>query len=411
MSDTPLSRTPQSVNAIGELVGMYKYLHANPELSLQEHRTSDYVARKLAAYGYTVHRIGGTGVVGVLVNGEGPTIAYRADMDGLPVKEQTSLEYASTATAILNGAEVPVMHACGHDVHMAVALGTAELLSDARARWGGTAVFIFQPAEEIAAGAKAMVDDGLWCKIPKPEIVLGQHVMPYEAGKLFFPIGPAMSMADSWKVTLHGKGAHGSQPDESIDPIVLGASIVMRLQTIVSREVNPREIAVVTVGTFHSGLKENIIPESAELTVNVRTFTFEVREKVLKAIRRIVSAEAAAAGAPDPDIEVISEFPPCYNDPEETRRTMAAIAGELGSEKVVESLPHMASEDFGHLGQSIGIPTVYWFLGSVAANATSDPGAIPVNHSPHFAPVPDPTLTTGLAAAATAILARLGKRA
>ncbi len=387
---------------------MYKFLHANPELSLQEHQTSEFVAGKLNDYGYAVHLIGGTGVVGVLVNGEGPVIAYRADMDGLPVQEDTSLDYASTATGILNGVKVPVMHACGHDVHMAVALRTAEILAGAADSWSGTAVFVFQPAEEIAAGAKAMVNDGLWDRIPNPEIVLGQHVMPYEAGKLFFPIGPAMSMADSWRITLQGKGAHGSQPEESIDPIVLGSSIVLRLQTIVSREVNPRDTAVVTVGTFHAGLKENIIPETAELTVNVRTFTPNVREKVLSAVRRIVMAEAAAAGAPEPRIEVISEFPLCYNDPDETRSTMAAVAHGIGAEKVVESQAHMASEDFGHLGQAAGVPSVYWFLGGVASDATADPGAVPVNHSPHFAPAPEPTLATGVSAAVTAMLARLG---
>lgn len=386
---------------------MYKYLHATPELSLQEHQTSGFVARKLEDYGYVVHRIGGTGVVGVLVNGEGPAIAYRADMDGLPVQEETSLDYASTATGILNGVEVPVMHACGHDVHMAVALRTAEILSAATDSWSGTAVFVFQPAEEIAAGAKAMVDDGLWDRIPRPEIVLGQHVMPYEAGKLFFPVGPAMSMADSWKITLQGKGAHGSQPEESIDPVVLGSSIVLRLQTIVSREVSPRDTAVVTVGTFHAGLKENIIPDTAELTVNVRTFTPDVRQNVLSAIRRIVTAEAAAAGAPEPRIEVICEFPLCYNDPDETHSTMAALAHGLGTERVVECQPHMASEDFGHLGQAIGVPTVYWFLGGAPSDATADPGAVPVNHSPHFAPAPEPTLATGVSAAVTALLARL----
>lgn len=377
MSATTVPSTLHMSDTTTELIDMYKYLHANPELSLQEHQTSEFVARKLEEYGYMVHRIGGTGVVGVLVNREGPVIAYRADMDGLPVQEETSLDYASTADGILNGVRVPVMHACGHDVHMAVALRTAEILGGTTEAWTGTAVFVFQPAEEIAAGAKAMVDDGLWDRIPKPEIVLGQHVMPYEAGKLYFPVGPAMSMADSWKITVQGKGAHGSQPEESIDPIVLGSSIVLRLQTIVSREVSPRDTAVVTVGTFHAGLKENIIPDTAELTVNVRTFTPEVREKVLSAIQRIVTAEAAAAGAPEPRIDVISEFPLCYNDPDETRRTMADLRQELGATQVVDSQPHMASEDFGHLGQSIGVPTVYWFLGGVVSN----PASAPVNHS------------------------------
>ena len=390
-------------------MAIYEHLHAHPELSFQENRTADYITEKLAGSGLTTHRVGPTGVVGVLANGAGPVIAYRADMDGLPVREQTSLPYASTATAMLNGSEVPVMHACGHDVHMAVALKTAEHLAESRSLWSGTALFIFQPAEEIAAGAKAMVEDGLWDRFPRPDVILGQHVMPYETGKVYFPVGPAMSVADSWKITIHGKGAHGSQPEESIDPIVLGSSIVLRLQTIVSREISPRDIAVVTVGTFHAGLKENIIPDTAELTVNIRTFTPEVRSAVLAAIRRIVSAEARAAAAPEPDIEVISEFPPCHNDPDTTRETMAAAGQALGQENVLESQPHMASEDFGYLGQAIGVPTVFWFLGGTASE-TVTASNVPVNHSPHFAPVPIPTLTTGVSTAVAAMLGRFTRQ-
>lgn len=410
MSSSMLQHVPLTEPAQAGLVATYEYLHANPELSLQEHKTSEYIGQRLKDAGFTVYRIGGTGIVCVLANGAGPVVAYRADMDGLPVKEDTSLDYASTAVGILDGSEVPVMHACGHDVHMAIAITCAELLAGARSSWTGTCVFIFQPAEEIAAGAKAMVTDGLWDKVPRPAVILGQHVMPYQAGKLFFPVGPAMSIADSWKVTIQGKGAHGSQPDMSIDPIVIGASIVLRLQTIVSREVNPRDPAVVTVGTFHAGLKENIIPDTAELSVNVRTFTQDVRRKVLAAIRRIIEAEAAAAGAPTPSIEVISEFPLCYNDPATTRNLMLSLAKELDADTIQECLPHMGSEDFGYLGQAIDAPTVYWFLGSVASSRLeSAPEAVPVNHSPHFAPEPVVTLTTGLSAAVAAVLTQLNQ--
>ena len=382
-------------------------LHAEPELSLQEFRTAAFIAERLEHLGFETLRIGSTSVVGVLRNGDGPVIAYRADTDGLPVEEQTGLPYASQATAMLNGTEVPVMHACGHDVHMAVGLGTARRLSESMKHWRGTVLFIFQPAEEIGAGAKEMVASGLWDEAPRPEIVLGMHVMPYTAGSIHIPIGTAMTMADSWRITIMGKGAHGSQPEESIDPIVIGASIVLRLQTIVSREINPRETAVLTVGTFHAGLKENIIPETAELTVNVRTLSHDVRTRVLASIRRIVSAEAAASGAATPVIEVISEFPECYNDPEEARRTISDIRSVLGTEQVSDSPHHMASEDFGYLAQVIGVPSVYWFLGGASPDLLNAAEALPVNHSPRFAPLSTPTLEAGVAAALAAILARL----
>lgn len=390
---------------IADLEHTYRELHATPELSAQEYRTASYIEHRLEKLGLTVFRCGTTGVVGLLRNGAGPVVAYRADTDGLPVREKTGLTYASTATGILNGVEVPIMHACGHDVHMAVGIKSAELLATHKEDWTGTVVFIFQPAEETAVGAKAMVSDGLWNKAPRPDIILGQHVMPYQAGKVFLPSGPAMSMADSWRITIRGRGSHGSQPEESIDPIVVGAAVVMRLQTIVSREISPRETAVVTVGTFHAGLKENIIPDTAELTVNVRTFSDDVRNRVLAAIRRIVMAEALAAGAPEPLIEEVSTFPPCYNDPDEISSLATAMAHALGSDNVVECPPHMASEDFGYLGQSIDVPTLYWFLGGVPEERLNGP--VPVNHSPLFAPVIEPTLAVGVTAATTAILSRL----
>ena len=343
----------------------------------------------------------------MLRNADGPVVAYRADTDGLPVEERTGLPFASRAKGTIDGAEVPIMHACGHDVHMAVALGAARRLTETVDYWRGTVVFVFQPAEEIAAGAKEMVEAGLWDVAPRPEIVLGMHVMPYEAGAVFLPVGTAMTMADSWRITVFGKGAHGSQPEESIDPIVIASAMVLRLQTIVSREISPRDTAVVTVGTFHAGLKENIIPETAEFSVNVRTLSTAVRTRVLAAIRRIIAAEAAAAGASEPRIEVISEFPECFNRPNEARRTIGDMRAALGAEHVHECPPHMASEDFGYLAKVIGVPSLYWFLGGAPLAALDDPEPVPVNHSPRFAPLSRPTLETGVKAALAAMLARL----
>ena len=392
---------------IYSLVCDREYFHSTPELSSQEFRTAEFIEDRLHQLGLDAMRIGDTGVVGVLRNGDGPVVAYRADTDGLPVEEQTGLTFASRAKGTIDGAEVPIMHACGHDVHMAVALGAARRLIETVECWRGTVVFVFQPAEETAAGAKEMVEAGLWDVAPRPEIVLGMHVMPYEAGAVFMPVGTAMTMADSWRITVFGKGAHGSQPEESIDPIVIGSAIVLRLQTIVSREISPRDTAVVTVGTFHAGLKENIIPEKAEFSVNVRTLSPEVRTRVLAAIRRIIAAEAAAAGAREPRIEVISEFPECFNQPNEARRTIGDMRAVLGVEHVHECPPHMASEDFGYLAKVIGVPSLYWFLGGAPLAALDGPEPVPVNHSPRFAPLSRPTLETGVQAALAAMLARL----
>lgn len=383
-----------------------EHLHANPELSMHEHRTSEYLVSRLLEIGLDVHRVGDLGVVGVLANGEGAVIAHRADMDGLPVKEETGLPFASTATAQLNDAEVPVMHACGHDVHMAVALGAAARLKELTDHWSGTALFIFQPAEETAAGAKRMIDDGLWRKLPRPEVVLGLHVMPYEAGRAFVPVGTAMSIADSWRITVRGRGSHGSQPEKSIDPIVTAAAMILRLQTIVSREVGARESAVVTVGTFHAGLKENVIPDEAVFSVNVRSFDPGVRERVLAAIRRIVNAEAHAAAAPDPEIEVISEFPECVNDPEAARKTIEHLGRALGADRAIEAPAHDASEDFGYLGQVIDVPTVFWFLGGASPAELAGEEPVAVNHSPRFAPVAEPTLSSGVAGVTASVFCR-----
>ncbi len=391
---------------------LYRHLHAHPELSMQETQTATFILEKLDELGLETFRSGGTGIVGILRNGDGPVVGYRADTDGLPIAEDTGLDYASTAAGKLaDGTEVPVMHGCGHDTHMTVGLTAAQLLSENLDAWSGTVVFIFQPGEETGAGAKAMVADGLWDRAPKPSVIYGQHVWPGLAGTVDISKGTAMAMADSWKVTVHGKQSHGSQPELSIDPIVLGAHMVVRLQTVVSREVHPMKSAVVTIGTFHGGLKENIIPASAEFTLNVRTFDPEVRELVLGSLRRIISAEAAASGAPEPGIEEITSFPQCYNDPDTTTELMKVLGEVLGDDAVIESPPVMGSEDFGLLAEAIGVPSVYWFFGGHPQELLDGDAPVAGNHSPYFAPAIEPTLTTGVRAAMAALLSRVGNGA
>jgi hippurate hydrolase len=388
---------------------LYRHLHAHPELSMQETETCAFLTRRLDDLGLETFRCGGTGVVGILRNGAGPTVAYRADTDGLPIQEETGLDYASTARGTLaDGTDVPAMHGCGHDTHMTVALTLAEHLVTHPSAWAGTVVFIFQPGEETGAGAVAMLADGLWDRAPRPEIVYGQHVWPGLAGTVDISSGVAMAMADSWKVTVHGRQAHGSQPDQSIDPIVLGAHMIVRLQTIVSREVHPMKAAVVTVGTFHGGLKENIIPATAEFTVNVRTFDVEVRTRVLDSLRRIIAAEAQASGAPEPVIEVLSTFPRCYNDPAATQQLITELGGALGTNCVIEVPPVMGSEDFGLLAEAIGVPSVYWMFGGYSQQTIDATDSVAGNHSPQFAPDSEPALAAGLTAALTAVLSRVG---
>jgi amidohydrolase len=392
-----------------DLHALYRDLHAAPELSMQEHATAALIRQRMDDLGLETFVVGGTGVVAVLRNGEGPVVGFRADTDALPLREETGLEFASTARGTLpDGTDVPVMHACGHDTHVTCATGVATLLAGARDSWAGTVVFLFQPGEEISAGAAAMVADGLWDRAPKPEVIFGQHVWPGRTGTVEVSSGPAMAMADSWKVTVHGQGGHGSQPEQTIDPVVLAAHMVVRIQSIVSREVHPQRAAVVTIASFHAGLKENIIPSAAEFTVNVRNLDPQVREKVLATLRRVIAAEAQASGAPEPDIEELYTFPLLYNDPEATAQLTATLRDALGPDKVTESAPRMGSEDFGHLPEAIGVPGVYWFFGGMPDEVVDGDAPVPSNHSPHFAPVMEPTLSTGITAAYAAIMSRVG---
>ncbi|MFC7740586.1 amidohydrolase [Nocardiopsis composta] len=295
-----------------DLADLYRDLHAHPELSYAERRTAAEVARRAGAAGYEVATgVGRTGVVAVLRNGEGPTVLLRADMDALPVEEKTGLPYASTATGTAaDGTETPVMHACGHDMHTVCLLGALDVLAAAADSWSGTVLAVFQPAEELATGAAAMVDDGLFERFGTPDVTLGQHVAPLPAGWVGCHAGPAFAATDSLRVRMFGRGGHGSRPETTVDPVVMAASTVMRLQTVVSREVAAGDAAVVTVGSLRAGTKENIIPDEAELQINVRSFDTRVRERVLEAITRIVKAEAAASGAErEPEITPFNAFP------------------------------------------------------------------------------------------------------
>ncbi len=407
------------VPSLDELAALYRDLHAHPELAFAEHRTAGIVAERLGGLGYQVTTaVGGTGVVGVLRNGDGPTVLLRADMDGLPVLEQTGLPYASTGKAEgRDGAEVPVMHACGHDMHVTCLLGAAAELAADRDAWRGTLLLVFQPAEEAGTGAQAMLDDGLYERFPVPGVVLGQHVMPLPAGVLAIHGGAAMAAGDALRIVLHGQGGHGSRPETTVDPVLMAAATVLRLQGIVSGEVAASEAAVLTIGALHAGTAPNIIPDQAELLLSLRSFSDKVRDRVRAAIDRIVRGEAAASGAPrEPEIITEVSFPVLVNDPAASARLTELFnaAGML----TLDPGPVTGSEDVGLLATAAGVPCAYWFLGgsdpALFAGVTTVEEAkgivdgLPSNHSPLFAPVIDPTIRTGVSALATAARAWLG---
>src|SRR5436309_8420987 len=390
-----------------ELEAVYKDIHAHPELSMQETRTAGIAANHLKALGFDVTTgVGKTGVVGILRNGDGPTVMLRADMDALPIKEATGLPYASTVTGTdPSGKTVPVAHSCGHDMHVACLIGASSLFAKSRGSWQGTLMAVFQPGEETAEGAQAMIDDSLFKRFPKPDVILGQHVMSLPSGRLDWRTGVVTSSADSLQIRMFGRGAHGSMPEASIDPVVMAASTVMRLQTIVSREVAPTDSAVVTIGVLRAGTKENVIPDDAIIKLNVRTFNEGVRQRVLAAIERIVNAEAAAAGAPrPPEITPLDRYSLVSNDVDATERVVEAFRHNFPDGTVAQTKPTMASEDFGCFGAEWHAPAVYWFFGGADAEAYDKAkkdgtlSALPTNHNPRFAPVIHPTLETGVKA-------------
>ena len=390
-----------------DLESLYKDIHSHPELSMQENRTASLAAQHLRAGGYEVTTgIGKTGVVGVLKNGNGPTVMLRADMDALPVREATGLPYASTATATdSDGKTVPVMHACGHDMHVTWLVGAATLFAQHRDSWRGTLVALFQPAEETGEGARAMINDGLFNRVPKPDVILGQHVMIGSSGVISYRSGVVTSAGDSLQIRMFGRGAHGSMPQSSIDPVVMAASTVLRLQTIVSREVAPTDAVVLTVGSLQAGTKENVIPDEAIIKLNVRTFDDDVRTRVLAAIERIVNAEAEASRAPrKPEITPLDRYASVKNDLKATGRVADALRSYFSPERVQETQPTTASEDFGSFGTGWHVPSVFWFVGGndpnkyAKARMTGNFADIPTNHNPRFAPVIHPTLEAGVQA-------------
>lgn len=395
-----------------DLEALYIDLHQHPELSFQETRTAGIAAAHLRDLGLDVQEgVGVTGVIGVLENGDGPVVWARADMDALPVGEETGLAYASTATGIdPAGNTVPVMHACGHDMHVTAMIGAVERLVADRADWSGTLVVIIQPAEEYGAGARAMLDDGILDRLPRPDVVLGQHVTPLPAGTIGVRPGTQMAASDGLTVTLHGRGGHGSRPHSTIDPVVMAAATVMRLQTIASREVDPRDVAVVTVGSIHAGLKNNIIPAEAKLELSLRYPTDEMRDKVLASVERIVRAEATASGAErEPEIRTDHTLPPTINDAEATARVTSALQKALGETAVIDPGMFTGSEDVSWFARDSGAPLVFWFWGGVDPVAFQTAMAagtldrdIPTNHSPFFAPEIHPTIEVGVTALSAA---------
>jgi hippurate hydrolase len=414
---------------LAQLVNTYKMLHAAPELSHYEVKTSAFLAQQLRALGYEVtENVGkydkpewkGHGVVAVMKNGAGPTVLVRSDMDALPVEEQTGLPYASTVkTKNDAGQEVSVMHACGHDVHITSLIGTATMLARLKEQWRGTLVLIGQPAEETIDGAKAMLADGLYSRIPKPDYAIALHdSADLEAGKISYAPGYAMANSTSVEITIRGLGGHGSKPEATKDPIVVAAQVILALQTIVSRENSPLDPAVVTVGSIHGGAKSNIIPDEVKMLLTVRSYKEEVRQHILASIARITKNIAAAAGIPDDRAPIVKASetemtPALYNDPQLTERVAKTLQQTLGAENVVQIAPIMASEDFGRYSLDHQIPSLLFNLGAVepakVAASKQSGKPLPSLHSSLFAPLPEPTLRTGVKAMTAAVLELMKK--
>ncbi len=406
--------TQAEVDAIyPDIEALYIDLHRNPELGFQETQTAAKLAARTRALGFDVTTgVGRTGIVAVMKNGPGPTVMLRTELDALPVEEQTALPFASTVVVKnASGQSIPVMHACGHDIHMSSWAGTARLMAEHRDRWHGTLIMVGQPAEETGAGASAMLKDGLFTRFPRPDFALSLHdddTLP--AGTIGYHPGFFRAMSDAVTITVYGRGGHAAMPHSTIDPVVLAARIVLTLQTVVSRENNPVDPVVVTVGSIHGGTAGNIIPDEVRLQLSVRTYTPEVRTRTLAAIRRVVKGEAVAAGAtrePLVDAPAVASTAPVYNDPALTLRLAAALKKGLGESSVVEMPQKMTSEDFVEYGLA-GVPSALLHIGAVdpvklaAARQSGIPGPAP--HSPQWAPQYEPTLKAGIRAEVTALL-------
>ncbi len=398
------------------LFELYKHLHANPELSFHEEKTAARITEELKRTGFEVTTgVGRHGVVAVLKNGSGPTLLVRSDLDGLPVQEQTGLPYASKVTTKDEaGKDVPVMHACGHDMHMTSLVGTARVLAQLKNQWHGTLVLIGQPAEERGGGARAMLKDGLFQRFPKPDYCIALHdSASHPAGTIVYTSGYAAANVDSVDIAVRGMGGHGAHPDRTKDPIVLASQIVLALQTIVSRELKPGTPGVVTVGSIHGGTKHNIIPDDVKLQITVRSYSDEVRKQLLDAIKRIARGQAIAAGLPDdrlPIVEINNDYTPAmYNDPQLTARLVGVFKSVFGETNVVAELPSMGGEDFAEYGRTAEkIPICMFDVGGVKREAFAESkrtgSALPSLHSSLWAVDPEPTIKAGVVATTAAVL-------
>lgn len=397
------------------LDALYKDLHANPELAFQEVRTAATLAAEMRKLGFEVtEKVGGTGLVALLRNGAGPTVLVRTDMDALPMEEKTGLPYASRAKAQHAGRESFVAHSCGHDMHMASWVGAARTLVALKSQWKGTLMFVAQPAEETVSGAKAMLADGLFTRFPKPDFAFALHSSPSPYGFVGYRAGPTSSNSDAMEIVFKGRGGHGSAPDKTIDPITIAARFVTDVQAVVSREKDPAEFGVVTVGAIQGGTVGNIIPDQVVLRGTIRSYKPEVRDKLLAGVRRTAQAAAMMGGAPEPTVELVPGGSAIVNDEAVVQRTTAALKAALGGAQIVQVPPITASEDFSEF-LNAGVPGMMFFVGVSAPEdvaAAMKPGGKPLafNHSPFFAPVPEPSIKTGVQAMSVAVLSALGAR-
>ncbi len=393
---------------------VYKDLHANPEIAFQEVRTAGKLAVEMRKLGFEVtEKVGKTGIVAVLKNGAGPTVLVRTEMDGLPMEEKTGLPYASRAKTVSDGRESFVTHSCGHDVHMAGWLGAARTLSEMKGKWKGTLVFIAQPAEEIVSGARAMLDDGLFKRFPKPDYAFALHSWPLAYGTVGFNAGPVSSNSDAIEIVFKGRGGHGSAPDKSLDPITIAARFVVDVQTVVSREKDPKEFGVVTIGAIQGGTVGNIIPDSVQVRGTIRSYSPAVRAKLLDGVRRVANASAAMAGAPAPDVQLISGGAAIVNSEALVNKTEAVFKDAFGVANAQRMPAMTASEDFS-LFVNEGVPSMFFFTGVYDPKAVAEAereGGKPIafNHSPFYAPVPEPSIKTAAQAMSLAVLNVLGR--
>ena len=416
LAATAQAQQPLKTQVAGRVDGMYpwldtvyKDLHAHPEIAFQEVRTAGKLAAEMKKLGFTVtEKVGKTGLVAVLRNGAGPTVLVRTELDGLPMEEKTGLPYASRAKAQSDGRESFVTHSCGHDIHMASWLGTARTLVELKSQWQGTLVFVAQPAEETVSGAKAMLDDGLLKRFPRPDYAFALHSWPLAHGTVGFNDGPVSSNSDAIEIVFKGRGGHGSAPDKALDPIAIAARFVVDVQTVISREKDPKEFGVVTIGAIQGGTVGNIIPDSVQVRGTIRSYSPEVRAKLLDGVRRVANGAAAMAGAPAPDVQLTSGGAAIVNDVALVKKTEAVFQDAFGAANAVRVPAMTASEDFSAFANE-GIPSMFFFTGvydpKVVAEAQR-PGGKPVafNHSPFYAPVPEPSIKTAAQAMSLAVL-------